>query len=480
MSENRLSKLIPRPPEHPPVERRDRARWKGAERFGVWIPLGLLLGFLVLLGLVFGERLLPARAVAVAPVIALRVDVEPSAASDPSPQEPLFQASGWIEPAPFPTKVPALVDGIVEAVHVLEGELVEAGQLLAELVDEDFRLDLATAESRLASLEAQAAAHHQMLAATASEMETLEQRILVEKAELEEFRDPARRLAELSRGNVSEAEVTQARLRVRTGAAEVAALVASREELLATRRQREALTKDFEARIREAKTEVDRRALALERTRITAPAAGRVLALHAVPGQKKRLGMDDPDSATIVELYDPAQLQARVDLPLDRAAGVETGQPVTVRSELLPDTSFPGEVVRIVGQADLQRNTLQVKVRLLETDPRLRPDMLCRAEFFPRVPAGDGSPAAGSAGVRTFVSERAVVEAGDESFVWVLGSGGERLERRPITLGSDTRENHRLVTAGLFPGDRVVLNPGSGFHAGLRVRPVETSGEALP
>ena len=43
----------------------------------------------------------------------------------------LFQASGWIEPDPLPIKSTALVDGVVQEVHVLEGQLVKKGEIIA-------------------------------------------------------------------------------------------------------------------------------------------------------------------------------------------------------------------------------------------------------------------------------------------------------------------------------------------------------------
>ncbi|NIP97960.1 MAG: HlyD family secretion protein, partial [Akkermansiaceae bacterium] len=85
---------------------------------------------------------------------------------------------------------------------------------------------------------------------------------------------------------------------------------------------------------------------------------GIILHLHAAPGKKRMLTADDPTSALIVELYDPQKLQARIDVPLSEAAGLRVGQPVRLSTDLLPDARFNGEVTRIVGEADLQRNTL--------------------------------------------------------------------------------------------------------------------------
>ena len=63
-----------------------------------------------------------------------------------------------------------------------------------------------------------------------------------------------------------------------------------------------------------------------------------------------------------MRLYDPKRLQVRVDVPLADAAKVRVGQQAKVVVGVLPDRTFDGEVTRVVHEADIQRNTLQVKV----------------------------------------------------------------------------------------------------------------------
>jgi hypothetical protein len=77
-----------------------------------------------------------------------------------------------------------------------------------------------------------------------------------------------------------------------------------------------------------------------------------ILRLLAVPGDKRMLAMDHPDSSTIAILYQPDHLQARIDVPLADAVGLVVGQRVRVRSNLLPDRLFRGTVTRIVGEAE--------------------------------------------------------------------------------------------------------------------------------
>src|SRR5690606_29574462 len=89
-------------------------------------------------------------------------------------------------------------------------------------------------------------------------------------------------------------------------------------------------------------------------------------------------------------------LQVRADVPLAEAARVSAGLPAEIRVEALPDRVFRGEVVRIVHEADPVKNTLPVKVRILDPDPALKPEMIARLQFLAPAasPARVGRPAA--------------------------------------------------------------------------------------
>lgn len=452
-----------------------------ARRRGLaWLlPLGLVVGFAVLLVMLFGERLLPAREVFLATVVTV-AEASDEAVSAPLAREDafdgpvLFQASGWIEPDPLPIKATALVSGVVDEVYALEGQRVEQGALIATLISDDARLDLATAEaSRDVSL-ARAAASEAGAQVAQEAITTLSRRVEAGRAELDLRRDAAERLLRAGRESVPEGEIVQARLRVAAQEAEVAAMESELKEGRARWEQARAAMKEAQAAVALGQTEVERRRLALERTRIVAPVAGRILRLLAAPGQQRMLGSDNPDSGTIAYLYDPERLQARIDVPLAEAARMQVDQAVRVRTNFLPDTVFRGTVTRITGEADLQRNTLQAKVAIHDPDERLRPDMLCRAEFL--APARQGAVAQGALGsaterVRLFVPEGALLDReGTRAGVWVLDEERRRVERREVTLGQQARAGFLRVREGLSPGDRVVVNPPEDLKSGMRVK----------
>lgn len=445
-------------------------------RRGWWLPVGIFVGFGLLFVVLYRDRLLPARGVRVVPAMAVEAGAEGVVEREVAGADGgvgaggrvVFQASGWVEPDPLPVKVAALTDGFVDRVEVLQGEVVKKGEVIATLVDVDSRLARDAAVAEVAMLEAEVAG---LLAGRETgefRLAAVRAGLLASEADAGEVAERLRRYEGLSEGSVPETERIAARYEDAKRKAEVAAARALIQE-----RERELKKIDHEVAAMRAKLEVARAMLAQaelahERTRVVAPMDGRVMRLMAMPGQKKMVTMEDEDSSTIAVLYDPGKLQVRVDVPLADASGLAVGQPVRIRCNLLPDEVIAGEVTRIEGMADLQRNTLQAKVRILEPREKLRPEMLCRAEFLRVV--GDAASASGGGwqGRRlvVFVPEEALGDGG----VWVCDPDSRRVSRRPVEVGDEVRGNYRRLDGGLRPGEWVVTDP-KGLRDGQRVAP---------
>ncbi len=107
------------------------------------------------------QALRPATPIDVRPVVFTGTPATTQPATGAPRRGATVQAPGWLEADPFYVACTALTDGIVEAMLVLEGQSVEAGQIVARLVAEDAELalaasaaDLATAQAHLAVVEA--------------------------------------------------------------------------------------------------------------------------------------------------------------------------------------------------------------------------------------------------------------------------------------------------------------------------------------
>jgi len=446
-----------------------RRRWHGL------LPAAIVAGFALIFLLLFGDRLWPSVEVRVIPVLAVEQAVGDTAAatpvaSDPSDMPMLFQASGWIEPDPLPTKATVLIDGVIDEVHVLEGQLVKKGEVIATLINEDAGFSLEQARQGLLAMGHEKAAHCAGIPVTERQIEAAKSRADADKALLGRAEDQLKRLESVGTGAVSTTDLIEARFavdRLRALADEAASRVGELEGELNKINLEVPM---MEARIRLAESKQEEAQLAMDRTRIPSPINGRVLRLLVAPGQKRMLRMDDPDSATVAILYQPESLQVRVDVPLADAAGLSVGQKARIRCNLLPDRVFDGEVTRIVGEADIQRNTLQAKVRLDDPSPQLRPDMLCRVEFLATPGGAPGLAAGGGRGgaLKLFVPENALTDG--DSAVWVCDPETKRVKKQTVTAGSLRREGRRHVTDGLRPGEWVVIDP-SDLAEGQRVKP---------
>jgi RND family efflux transporter MFP subunit len=440
------------------------------KRSYAWLlPVGLLVGFLLILALLFGERLLPAVSVKTLPVETLRSEEGASSApaSSGAKGEMLFQASGWVEPDPYITYVPTLINGIISKVHVLEGDTVKQGQLLAELIDDDQKLSLEAAEQKYRGMEKKIEAHCKAVPILEAQISASKKKIEAGKALLSEERDNLKRLENLGSNAVSEQSIVVARFTVARNEAIVAQTEAELPELSAKIDQIHAERSSMEATLAEYKVQRAEAQLALDRTKIYAPIDGIVQHLDVAPGMKRMLNMDNPKSAIICEVYDPEQLQARIDVPLTEAAGLAIGQKVEMVSDILANRTFQGTVTRISGQADLQRNTLQAKVEIDDPDIRLRPDMLVRAKFFALTGSSNKLQAASSGGrLSLYVPKQALV---NDKQVWVVSPEG-RAELRGLELGNITRGDHVLVLSGVKSGEQVILPPHADLAEGDRVK----------
>ncbi len=433
----------------------------------VWIlPLGLLFGFLFIFALLFRDRLIPAKEVEAFSAVGIEEKIK-----NPTPKKSanvagklMFQASGWIEPDPLPIKATALTDGIVDSVNVLEGELVKKGDLLATLIRVDSKLERDAMAAKLAEMKASFDAHCVKTQLALQRIEVEKAGLAIAEADAEEANDKLGRYERLSKGAIAEDEMLVTRLNQKRRLADVDAAKARIVGITQEINQIAFEILAIQAQIKEADINLEKAELAHARTEIKAPLDGRVLALKAAPGQKKMVLMDDEDSSTIAILYDPAHLQVRVDVPLADAAGLSVGQRAKIRSNLLPDQVFEGEVTRIEGAADLQRNTLQAKVRIESPSDKLRPEMLSRVEFFETIiPTTD--TVVESTGIAVYVPKEAI----QDNQVWICDPDTKRAERRAVNPGAI--KDGMVIVPEVRPGEWVITKP-LDLKTGQRLSPI--------
>jgi RND family efflux transporter MFP subunit len=405
------------------------------------VPIVLLLAVAALLLSTVWSSLVPAPSVST--VAALLREVETEQVEDlPLDEAAVVQAPGWVEAEPWSVYVGALTEGVIETILVLEGDTVKKGQAVARLVDDEARIGVMQTEAMVRTRQAEAMDAE-------AQLDVLAAQLVSARASTDALIDEhVRKLQLVEEGAVAAGPVKRLGLRIRAAEADIKKLEAQRHAAGA------ALAK-ANAAIESAAATRDLAALKLNRMTVISPMDGVVIERLASPGSVIRFGNGEHGSH-IVHLYDPKRLQVRADVPLADVAMVGRGQPAEIVVDLLPDTVFTGEVLRFVHKADLQKNTVEAKVRINNPSPLLKPDMLARVKILP-------APITGADGVvrqrlpRVLVPEEAIADG----WVWVVEGDDGTLgtaRRRAVRIGSGTHEGWVEVLEGVRPGDRVILN----------------------
>ena len=379
-----------------------------------------------------------------------------------------FSAAGWVKlPRYHPVVVTPLVEGRLEEVLVIEGDRVEEGQILATIYAKDYEAELQAAEAAVQA----ACADCEKMQAGYRQQEVDEAKTVVDRleAELEQAEVELERSKKLEpSGAIPLEQLQRDETRVETLEADIEK-AKHRVSLLEEGYRKEDVALALAQRAK-AEAERDLAQLKLGYTKIQSPMTGVVLERLGHRGQWVK-----PQDGVIASLYDPADLETRVDVNQNDLPKVFVEQTVEITSRAEPQRKYAGKVFLIEPKADLIKNTVPVRVKIAPTEEHLLyPDMVVAVRFLPREAeaATEASPTSPAETARpdVVVPEAAVLRDGDETYVFVMKSGVA--ERVAVSLG-DLVENGFVVESGLKGGEMVVTAGHAALEDGAAVRVAE-------
>lgn len=292
-----------------------------------------------------------------------------------------ISAAGYLEVIPpGPAVVSTLVSGRVEEVLAVPGETVAEGDVLATLDASALRQRASVLASRVEL------AHERLKRLEAGfrveEIAQAQSSLERERAVLERTRADYQRADELYRkGVISRAELDFATSEQRQAEAAVAQ-AQSRLELLEAGTRGEDIAV-AEAEVRAGQAELDQLYWEISQCTIRAPRSGVVLEQHVYPGDWVTPGTDNPRSGAIVSVFDPAAIQAWVDVNQRDSGAVVVGQRVEMVTDAQPQRPINGTVKLIMPRANLQKNTVQAKIAISDPPPDFRPELSVKVTFLP-------------------------------------------------------------------------------------------------
>ena len=291
---------------------------------------------------------------------------------------------------------------------------------------------------------------------------------LVKQGELLITIDPAPYAAEVDR---AEAQVTAAQARVAfTRSEQERARRLWAEQAIAQRELDERVNagREAEATLRAAQAQLQSARLNLGYTQVRAPVAGRVGKLEVTVGNLVAAGPGAPVLTTLVSVspiyasFDADEqvvMRALKDLPGGASArGRIEGIPVQMGTSGVEGTPYEGRLQLIDNQVDARSGTVRVRAAFDNADGSLIPGQFARIRM--------GQVHSETA---LLVNERAVGTDQSKKFVMVVGADN-KAEYREVTLGAPAN-GLRVVTRGLQPGERIVVNGLQHIRPGALVAP---------
>jgi RND family efflux transporter MFP subunit len=346
----------------------------------------------------------------VAPALKVKVDTVKYLTGTEASVE--LVATGYVV-AQVKADVSSKATGRLKRIDVEEGDTVLAGEILAELDNEDFMADLEMAQANLRQVQADS---------VAAELNFNRQKQLFEK------------------GMTTEEVV---------------------EDATATYHRALANVEAMKARVRAAD-------VAFENSIIRAPFAGTILTKQADIGEMVApLAAGTSSRGSVVTMADMTSLEVEADVSESNIQKVTVGQPCEIVLDAYPQVKYKGHVKKIIPTADRTRATVMTKVAFSSIDSRVLPEMSARVSFLPV--RKETEPTAPSTAM--VVESDAVTQRDGRTVVFKVQ--GNYARQTLVTVGRQLN-NVKEILSGLAVGDRVILSPPGGLKDGDKIEEAQT------
>ena len=257
----------------------------------------------------------------------------------------VLNATGYVV-AQRKASVSSKATGRIKKLNVVEGDLVKSGAVLAEIENNDLVAMVNEKDAQINSLSAQ---------------------ISSALAEYDETKLELDRSVSLRRQKViSQSEMDKADARFKKA---LASMEGAKADLAL------------------AQAQLERAKVDLQYTYILAPFDGTVLTKNADVGEiVAPFGSSTGARATVVTLADMESLEVEADVSESNITKVFIGQECEITLDSFPGKPYRGVVSKIVPTVDRAKATVMVKIRFVEKDQTVLPEMSSKIAFMGRNP----------------------------------------------------------------------------------------------
>lgn len=373
----------------------------------------------------------------------------------------VLDATGYIVAA-HKIQLASKVIGKIAWIGVDKGDRVTEGQVIVRLEDEEYKASLNTAIGQLDSLAARLAE-----AKNGSRPEEIQRA----QADLDQAKaDRKNAQVSLDRTRRLVEEGVSARQALDDAVARMDGFenrVKSLERTLELARlgPRKEVISAIEGNIREAQGRVDLAQTQLNNTIIRAPIRGTILERNVEKGEFVTTGFSGASGPKgfVVSLADLNDIEVELDINQSDFAKLHFGQKAILFTDAYPDKKYNGAITEISPEANRQKATVQVKVKILNPDEYLRPEMNATVQFQEEQKREASATPGDAAGLPLVVVPKGAIRNGS---VWIIENGKAR--KRLVRAKGENSAGVRVE--GLSGGETIILDPPAGLQMDAPVK----------
>jgi HlyD family secretion protein len=358
-------------------------------------------------------------------------------------------ASGHIE-APFRVNVGSQVTGVVTNVPVVEGQNVKAGDTIILLDDREAKAALVQAEEVVAQGEARMRQMREFTWPSAEQALAQAQATVVNA---QKAYDRASKLA--ANGYTTTVVLENARKALDLAKSQVR----SAQLQVATSQSGGSDYVMAETQLSQAKASAAAARTRLSHTVITAPRDGVLISRHV------EVGSIVQPSAILMALSPTGETQLVVQIDEKNLGLIMVGQSALASADAFAKQNFPAEVIYINPSVDVQRASVEVKLRVPMPPAYIRQDMTVSVDI--EVARRPNAVIVSSGSIRRLSDGKA----------WLMTVNGGRTQQRMVEVGLVSGGKAEII-AGITEKQISIPSTNTAIKLGQRVRATAAAGPA--
>jgi len=369
-------------------------------------------------------------------------------------------ATGYVV-AHHKIQVGSKIPGRVAWIGVEKGDRVKAGQTVVRLEDREYRAQLDQGKAALDSAEArwmelQRGSRPEEIERAKHDVERAEAQLRSEEANLTRIEGLVKE------GVFPPQSLDDAKGRTDSARANLASLGRTYE--LTRQGPRKEQIDNARAEVERARANVNYAETILDAAHIQVPISGTILERNVEQGEMVTTSFvgDRGAKSFVVTLADLNDLQVELDINQNDFNRIEANQPCTVTTDAFPDRPYTCRVDEIAREANRQKATVQVKVKILKPDEYVRPEMNARVTFM----NAEVKPKTEEARLY-IVPKRGVIERDGGKRVVVIVDG--KAQTRPVTVEREVGAEV-YISAGLTGNESIIVSEPEKLKVGDRVK----------